>query len=58
MTFEDACKVLGWDEPQSWMEPEDRKILIDTVMEFTDDGTKEIDSRDANRIRAEVEMFF
>ncbi|MHB0981029.1 MAG: hypothetical protein ACYC5Q_13350 [Thermoleophilia bacterium] len=58
MTFEEACRALGWDEPQNWMEPEDRKILIDTVTDFTDNGTKLLDPRDAYRNRAEIEMFF
>jgi len=47
-----------WDEPQNRMEPEDRHIQIDTVMEFTDNGTKPLDPRDAHRTRAEIEMFF
>lgn len=57
MTFEEACKALGYDEPLEWMSENSRAALIETAEELTDNGTKPADPQAVNRVHAEVEMF-
>jgi hypothetical protein len=57
VTFEEACRALGYDAPQQWMVPASRDLLIETAEEFSESGTKPIDPADAARIRAEIDQF-
>jgi hypothetical protein len=57
MTYEEACRLLGWTTlPQGFSE-QTRKDIIDAAMELSDHGTKPVDPQAANRFRAEVTMF-
>ena len=57
MTYEEACKALGYDEPPDWVLGVSREALIETADAFSENGTKPIDPADAARIRAEIDQF-
>ena len=58
MSYEEACRLLGWDTstvPE--FGEQTKKDIINAAIELSGDGTKSIDPQAANRFRAEVTMF-
>ena len=57
MTFEKACKLLGYAKPQEWMSKETRRSVIRLAFDLSDNGLTPIDPRTANLCRDQIDMF-
>ncbi|MBN1630282.1 MAG: hypothetical protein JW990_10990 [Thermoleophilia bacterium] len=56
MTYEEACRLLGYEEPPDLSEFT-RKVIVETALEQSEGGTKPIDESMANLCRAQIEEF-
>ncbi len=56
MTYEYACRLLGYEQVPN-LSSFTRKVIINTAMELSENGTKPITPQMANLCRAQIEEF-
>lgn len=56
MTFEEACKALGYEQPLDWMDELSRGSVIETAEELSGSGKRPIVPAMAELARAQIEM--
>lgn len=56
MTYKEACERLGYEKPPK-LKKSSRELVVETVEEFSKNGTQPIDSQTARRIRSEIDEF-
>ena len=57
MTFEEACKLLGY-AALPLLDRESRELVVCWVQEETENGDKPLTPQQANVARAQIEEFF